>query len=131
MTSGSGAVLVSPKKLEIWDVRFPDLAPGGVLAKVLLAGVCGTDLHLVDGSYDLGVPIILGHEGVGVVEALGRECRPTMLVCRCARAISSIGRPILCVTDAMPAPFSRRHPAQSIRRTTHCRRFGREQRSRR
>jgi len=71
MANGVAAVLVSPKTLEIWDVPISEPQRGGVRVKVLLAGVCGTDLHLLSGAYELDVPIVLGHEGVGILEALG------------------------------------------------------------
>jgi threonine dehydrogenase-like Zn-dependent dehydrogenase len=54
------------------DYEIPEPAPGTVLMKIELCGVCGTDVHtwqsLVE---DLEYPIALGHEIVGVVEALG------------------------------------------------------------
>src|SRR5438876_190276 len=34
-------------------------------------GICGTDLHLVKGDWDRPTPAVLGHEGAGVVEAVG------------------------------------------------------------
>ena len=52
-----------------------DLAPpraGEVLVRVAAAGVCHSDLHLADGHLGDGRwPIVLGHEGAGVVEAVG------------------------------------------------------------
>lgn len=68
---GRAAVLTAPNRLETWEVDVPDPLPGGALVRVQLAGVCGTDLHLLKGAYQLDVPITLGHEGVGVIEALG------------------------------------------------------------
>ncbi len=50
--------------------------PRQVLIRVLACGVCRTDLHVVDGELpDPKLPIIPGHEVVGVVEALGSEVR--------------------------------------------------------
>ena len=55
------------------DYEIPDPEPGTVLMRIELCGVCGTDVHtwqsLVE---DLEYPIALGHEMVGVVEALGK-----------------------------------------------------------
>jgi S-(hydroxymethyl)glutathione dehydrogenase/alcohol dehydrogenase len=46
--------------------------PGEVLVRVAAAGVCHSDLHLADGALGEGRwPIVLGHEGAGVVTALG------------------------------------------------------------
>lgn len=58
--------------LEIRDVHLDDPGPGEVLVRMAAAGVCHSDLHLADGH--LGEnrwPIVLGHEGAGVVAALG------------------------------------------------------------
>jgi Zn-dependent alcohol dehydrogenase len=46
--------------------------PGEVLVRVGAAGVCHSDLHLADGALGAGRwPVVLGHEGAGVVTALG------------------------------------------------------------
>jgi len=45
---------------------------GEVLVRVVAAGVCHTDLHLAEGKLGTGrTPMVLGHEGAGVVEAVG------------------------------------------------------------
>ncbi|MDR6971856.1 alcohol dehydrogenase catalytic domain-containing protein [Leifsonia shinshuensis] len=48
------------------------LAPGDVLAQVELATVCGSDIHTVLGHRQAPAPLVLGHEQVGRVIALGR-----------------------------------------------------------
>jgi alcohol dehydrogenase, propanol-preferring len=54
------------------DVRVPEPGPGEVLVKVRAAGVCGTDLHIVDGMIKPDAyPMTLGHETAGVVEQAG------------------------------------------------------------
>ncbi|MGD9933323.1 MAG: Zn-dependent alcohol dehydrogenase [Dehalococcoidia bacterium] len=42
-----------------------------VLVKTMATGVCHSDLHFVDGYYPMMAPTILGHEGAGIVEAVG------------------------------------------------------------
>ncbi|GAB2880810.1 zinc-dependent alcohol dehydrogenase family protein [Streptomyces deserti] len=95
------------------DVRDP--GPGEVLVVISAAGLCHSDLSVVDGTIPFPVPVVLGHEGAGVVEAVGAgvthvgpgdhvalstlancgtcaDCdrgRPTM----CRRAIGRPGRP--------------------------------------
>jgi Zn-dependent alcohol dehydrogenase len=65
--------------LRVEDVVLAPPAGGEVLVRVSAAGVCRSDLHLADGH--LGAdrwPIVLGHEGAGVVEAVGEGVeRPT------------------------------------------------------
>jgi len=54
-------------------IDLPDPTGHEVLLRVLACGVCRTDLHLVDGELpDPKLPIIPGHEIVGIVEAVGR-----------------------------------------------------------
>ena len=44
---------------------------GEVRVRMLAAGVCHSDLHVRDGEWDRPTPIVMGHEGAGVVEAVG------------------------------------------------------------
>ena len=67
-------VLTRPaaRVLESQDREVPIARPGEVLVRVRACGVCRTDLHLVDGELpDAKIPIVPGHEIVGVVERLG------------------------------------------------------------
>ena len=81
-----------------------------VLVRVAAAGVCHSDVHLADGRLGNGRwPIVLGHEGAGVIEAVG-DCVaglspgdhivfcfvPSCGACRACRS----GRPTLCETVA-------------------------------
>ena len=51
---------------------MPTPGPDQILLKVLACGVCRTDLHIYDGELDHPkLPLVLGHEIVGRVEALG------------------------------------------------------------
>jgi 5-exo-hydroxycamphor dehydrogenase len=72
MTSGRATVLVEPNRVETWTVEIADPEPGGALVRVVLGGVCGSDVHITSGEAGvMPFPIILGHEGVGRVEKLG------------------------------------------------------------
>ena len=57
------------------DVAIAAPGPGQVRVKVKNCGVCHSDLSLVDGAFPGPVPIILGHEAAGIVDALGPEVR--------------------------------------------------------
>jgi alcohol dehydrogenase, propanol-preferring len=60
------------KPLALEDRPVPRAAPGEVLVRVIGAGVCGTDLHIIEGAYpDLPLPIVLGHEIAGEADGLG------------------------------------------------------------
>lgn len=55
------------------QVRYEPVGaePGAIVADVTHAGVCGTDMHLQQGRMQIPLPVILGHEAVGVVRELG------------------------------------------------------------
>jgi len=58
--------------LHIRDLPVPDPGPDQALVRITASGVCHSDLHLARGDW-LGIPGTgsLGHEGIGIVEALG------------------------------------------------------------
>jgi S-(hydroxymethyl)glutathione dehydrogenase/alcohol dehydrogenase len=57
--------------LAIGEVTLGDLAPTDVLIRNRASGLCHTDLEVIEGSLAYPLPIVLGHEGAGVVEAVG------------------------------------------------------------
>jgi propanol-preferring alcohol dehydrogenase len=58
--------------LQLRELPVPQPGPGEVRVRVLACGVCRTDLHVVDGELpEAPLPIIPGHEIVGLVDALG------------------------------------------------------------
>ena len=73
MRSAPAMVLEAPRHpLVRRVVALRDPAPGEVLVRVAACGVCRTDLHIVDGELARPkLPLVLGHEVVGRVEAVG------------------------------------------------------------
>jgi L-iditol 2-dehydrogenase len=71
------ATLVKPGHYEIREYPLPDPAPGCVLVKMEMSGICGTDKHTFQGyitqygDRKLEFPIIQGHENVGTIAAIG------------------------------------------------------------
>ncbi len=62
------------RPLSLDDVPVPQPGPDEVRVRVRAAGVCGTELHFTDGLYAPSrVPMTLGHEGAGTVDALGSQ----------------------------------------------------------
>src|SRR5699024_4555757 len=59
------------RPLTIEDLELDAPGPGEVLVRMRAAGVCHSDLSVVDGNRPRPTPMLLGHEGAGVVEALG------------------------------------------------------------
>jgi len=93
------------KPLTIGRVEIGALKPRDVLIRLGASGLCHTDLEVMLGSLQLPLPIVLGHEGAGVVEAVGGEVtlvRPgDHVVCswspNCGHCFyCDQGQPILC-----------------------------------
>ena len=61
------------KPLQIREVPVPSPGPGQALVEIIATGVCHTDLHAADGDWPVkpNPPFVPGHEGAGVVVALG------------------------------------------------------------
>jgi S-(hydroxymethyl)glutathione dehydrogenase/alcohol dehydrogenase len=59
--------------IEIKDIVLPDLDPGQVRVKVAAAGVCHSDLSMINGTLRPSFPLVLGHEASGVVTEAGAE----------------------------------------------------------
>jgi L-iditol 2-dehydrogenase len=64
-------VVAGPGLVEARDIRLgnPDGKP---VVKINRAGICGTDLKIVDGAIPVAYPRVLGHEMAGIVESAGR-----------------------------------------------------------
>lgn len=59
--------------VEITDVELAPPRAGEVEVTIAAAGVCHSDLHVIRGEWQVPVPVILGHEGSGIVTALGPD----------------------------------------------------------
>lgn len=61
------------EKLEVKEVEIPTPGNGEILIKMEACGVCHTDLHAAHGDWPVKpkLPVIPGHEGIGIVEKLG------------------------------------------------------------
>jgi threonine dehydrogenase-like Zn-dependent dehydrogenase len=58
-----------PLVLDEFDV--PPAPEDGLVVASTYGGICGTDIHLQQGHLDVPTPLVLGHEGLGVVQELG------------------------------------------------------------
>jgi S-(hydroxymethyl)glutathione dehydrogenase/alcohol dehydrogenase len=95
--------------LRIEDIRIDAPGPREVVVRTAAAGVCHSDLHILEGSLPNALPTILGHEPAGVVETVGAEVRhvvPGDHVIGCLSAFCGTceyclaGRPNLCEGEA-------------------------------
>jgi S-(hydroxymethyl)glutathione dehydrogenase/alcohol dehydrogenase len=70
------AVLHSPQSpMSIETVAVTELKPTDVLVRIRAAGLCHTDLEVIEGALRYPMPIVLGHEAAGVVERTGPAAR--------------------------------------------------------
>jgi alcohol dehydrogenase len=71
MTNMRAAVFEQKGKISIREVPRPNPGPGEALIRVTLTTICGTDVHILRGEYPVKNGLVVGHEPVGVVEAVG------------------------------------------------------------
>ena len=99
--------------LRVQEVEMAALRPGDVLVRVRASGLCHTDLEVMQGSLAYPLPIVLGHEGAGIVEAVGSDVASVKpgdhVICSwnpsCGRCFyCDRDQPILC------EPFTRHQP---------------------
>jgi alcohol dehydrogenase len=64
-------VFHAPDDIRVEEVERPRPGPGEALIRVTLTTICGTDVHIVKGEYPVAPGLTIGHEPVGVIEALG------------------------------------------------------------
>lgn len=92
--------------LLIEDVELDPPGPGEIQVRVEAAGVCHSDLHYMTGDLTARLPIVVGHEGAGIVEALGPGAGERVAVGdrvallwrpRCGECDACVrGNPVLC-----------------------------------
>jgi L-iditol 2-dehydrogenase len=67
-------VLEEYNRLDYKDVPDPDVGPEDVLVRVKACGICGSDVHGLDGSTGRRMPpLIMGHEASGVIAGVGKN----------------------------------------------------------
>lgn len=100
-----GIVFDGHEALVTEALEVQDPGPKEVQIRMAAAGVCHSDLSVIDGTIPFPPPVVLGHEGAGVVEAVGSEVRSvrpgdhvvvaTLASCGTCRACST-GYPTRC-----------------------------------
>jgi len=108
------AVLTAPgERLRIETIEAGPLQPGEVLVRVAAAALCHTDLEVIEGQLRYPMPIVLGHEAAGTIEAVGagvdegRIGEPVVLSWNphCGHCFHcDRGQPILCETYIAHGP---------------------------
>lgn len=102
-----------PGWLEIGDLDVGEVGPNEVLVRTTAAGLCHSDLHCIEGTLPVPVPMVLGHESAGVVEEVGADVtgfRPGDEVIACTSmacgtcATCSTGHPSRCLNPPRRPP---------------------------
>jgi S-(hydroxymethyl)glutathione dehydrogenase/alcohol dehydrogenase len=74
------AVLDRPgEPLRVEDLVLDAPREGEVRIRITASGICHSDLHVRDGEWPRATPIVLGHEGAGVIEAVGPDVDPARI----------------------------------------------------
>ena len=61
-------------ELEVTDLPNPEIGPQDVLVRVRSCGICGSDVHGLDGSTGRRIPpLVMGHEAAGIIAEVGRN----------------------------------------------------------
>jgi Zn-dependent alcohol dehydrogenase len=100
------AVLRAPgRPVTVEEIGVRDPGPGEVRVAIRAAGLCHSDLSVIDGAIPYPTPVVLGHEGAGVVDAVGagvtavKEGDAVVLstLAHCGRCPAcEVGRPTEC-----------------------------------
>ena len=111
-------IVYTGSDVEVTDkLEVRDPGPTEVLVSIAAAGVCHSDLSVIDGTIPWKAPAVLGHEGAGVVEAVGSEVRSvkagdhvviaTLASCGTCRACNT-GHPTWCLRSLgnVSTPFT-------------------------
>lgn len=93
--SSLAMVQTGPRKIERMDLPVPDITDYTALLRIEACGICGSDYEQYEGVLNMPMPVVPGHEPLGVIEAIGDEaakrwkvdvgdrvCVETMLSCR-------------------------------------------------
>jgi alcohol dehydrogenase len=93
------------KPLTLGDIELDSPGPGEVLVRMAAAGLCHSDLSVIDGNRPRPTPMVLGHEASGIVEEVGPEVHDLapgdhvvlVFVPSCGHCVPcASGRPALC-----------------------------------
>ena len=109
--TGMKAVIIEGRneRARVDEVEVGEPAEGEIRIKMAASGVCHSDYSVIDGTIDREYPIILGHEGAGVVDAVGDHVKSLQpgdhvvlsYIPQCGKCFyCTTGRPNLCETSS-------------------------------
>jgi len=69
-------LLTEYMNLQVTELAVPEVGAADVLVRVRACGICGSDVHGLDGRTGRRIPpLVMGHEAAGTIEAIGRDLR--------------------------------------------------------
>jgi len=75
--------IIGKNQIEVFEQKLPEVKDDGIIMEVGLAGICGTDLHIIENAdrkeFKSELPITLGHEVAGRIVKMGRKANEVML----------------------------------------------------
>jgi len=103
------AVLTAKEKIEVKEFEIPEINDNEVLVKVEGCGVCGTDVHeFKNDPFDL-IPVVLGHEGTGIIVKLGKNIKNDIM----GQPLKIGDKVVTSVTITKEDTFSKMHPEKA------------------
>jgi S-(hydroxymethyl)glutathione dehydrogenase/alcohol dehydrogenase len=105
MRTRAAIMFAANEPLQVEEVELADPGPGEARVRIEAAGVCHSDLHWMLGHASTPLPVVLGHEGCGIVEAVGDGVTSVSAGDRCVFILRpncgrcdfcTVGRPMLC-----------------------------------
>jgi D-arabinose 1-dehydrogenase-like Zn-dependent alcohol dehydrogenase len=72
-SKGYGIWMVAPGRVELRAIDVPDPSPGEIQVRCVANGICMGEVSLFMSAEPLRAPLIVGHEGIGVVTRVGRD----------------------------------------------------------
>jgi len=111
------------KPVVVEEIAVDAPGRGEVLVKLGACGVCHSDLSAINGTIALPLPLVLGHEGAGVVEEVGEGVKELAkgdhvvfsFIYMCGKCRFCVaGRPVLCLEQgkALITPLAGQHRTQ-------------------
>lgn len=96
-------------KLKLAKIELDEPQEHEVLVKISSCGICGTDHEVLNGDLPTGKPCVLGHEGAGIIEAIGSKVSQFKVGDRvlisfpscgkCRNCLREVNAAIACVTS--------------------------------
>ena len=103
--------------LQVEELTLDAPGPREALVKLAASGVCHSDLHYIKGDREHPMPVVLGHEGAGIVEEVGSgvtyATMPAPVMCRVSKCSA--------VVNFLPLVVSLSNHQAALRQVRLCR----------